>query len=66
MNNTVTHSVNFAHSADDTIGGVNQSVEHSLDCFGVSGHSHVHCLKGFLAIQLGLVGELTVDADTLA
>ena len=32
----------------------------------MGGHGHVHRVQLFLAGQLGLIGELAVDADALA
>ena len=33
---------------------------------GMGGHGHVHSVQDLLALDLGLIGELAVDADALA
>ena len=66
MNNTVTHSVDLLHGADDAVFSVDQSVQNSLDGLGMGGHSNVNSVQNSLALHLGLIGELAVDADTLA
>ena len=58
------HRVDLLHRADHAVGGIHQGVQHSLDGLAVGGHGHVGLFDRLLA--LGLVGELAVDADTLA
>ena len=45
---------------------VHQGVQHGLDGLGVGGHGNVDGVQHLLALDLGLVGELAVDADALA
>ena len=45
---------------------IDQSVQHSLDGLGMGGHGHVNGVQLRLALDLGLIGELAVDADALA
>ena len=66
VHHPVAHSVDLLHGADHAVLGVHQRVEHGLDGFGVGGHGHVHGVQGLLALHLGLIGELAVDADALA
>ena len=66
VHHAVTHSVDFLHGADHAVLGVHQSIEHGLDGLGMGGHGHIHGVEHFLALYLGLIGELAVDADALA
>ena len=63
VNHTVAHRADLIHGSDHAVGRVHQSVEHSLDGLGVSGHGHIGLLDSLLAG--GLIGELTVDTDAL-
>ena len=66
VHHAVTHSVDLLHGADDTVVLVHQSVQHGLDGLGMGGHGHIDGVQDLLALHLGLVGELAVDADALA
>ena len=66
VDHPVTHRVDLLHGGDDAVLGIHQSVQHGLDGLGVGGHGHIGGLDGLLALHLGLVGELAVDADALA
>ena len=66
MHHAVAHSVDLLHGADHAVVGVHQSVQHSLNGLGMGGHGHVNGVLLFLTGDLGLVGELAVDADALA
>ena len=66
VDHAVTDRVDLLHGADDTVLLVHESVQNSRDGFVVSGHGDVGGLDGLLALELGLVGELAVDADALA
>ena len=66
MHHAVAHSVDLLHGADHAVVGVHQSVQHSLNGLGMGGHSHVNGVQHLLALDLGLVGELAVNTDTLA
>ena len=54
------------HGGDDAVLRIDQGVQHSLDGFGMGGHGHINGVQLLLAVHLGLVGELAVDADPLA
>ena len=62
----MTNCVDLLHGGNYAVLGVNQSVENGCDSLGMGGHGNVNGVQLFLALYLGLVGELTVDADTLA
>ena len=66
VHHAVTHSVDLLHGADHAVLFIHQCVQHGLNGFGVGGHGHIHSVQGLLALHLGLVGELAVDADALA
>ena len=66
VHHAVTHSVDLLHGADDAVLSVHQSVQHGLDGLGMGGHGDVDGVQHLLALHLGLVGELAVDADALA
>ena len=66
MHHAVTHRVDLLHGANDTVFGVHQSVQNSLNGFGMGGHGHIHGLQRLFSLNLGLVGELAVDANALA
>ncbi len=66
MHHAVAHSVDLLHGADDAVVLVHQSVQHSLNGLGMGGHGHVNGVQHLLALYLGLVGELAVNADALA
>ena len=61
----MTDRVDLLHGADDAVLLVHEGVENSRDGFVVGGHGDVGGLDGLLALELGLVGELAVDADAL-
>ena len=66
MNHTVADSVDLAHGGDDAVFRIDQGVQDSLDGFGMGGHSHINGVQLLLAVHLGLVGELAVNADPFA
>ena len=66
VDHPVTHRVDLLHGADDAVVLVHQGVQNGLDGLGVGGHGHVDGVQHLLALHLGLVGELAVDADALA
>ena len=66
MDHTVANCVDLLHGSDYAVLGIHQSVEHGCNGLGMGGHCHVNRVQLFLALDLGLVGELTVDADALA
>ena len=66
MDHAVTDRVDLLHGADDAVLLVHEGVQNSRDGFVVGGHGDVSGLDGLLALELGLVGELAVDADALA
>ena len=66
VNNAVADRVDLLHGGDHAVLLIDKRVQHSLNGFAVSGHGDGSGLDSFLAGQLGLVGEQTVDADTLA
>ena len=66
MNHPVSHRADLLHGPDDAVGAVHQGVQHGLNGLGVGGHGHVHGVQSRLALHLGLVGELAVNADALA
>ena len=66
VDHAVTDRVDLLHGADDAVLLVHEGVQNSRDGFVVGGHGDVGGLDGLLALELGLVGELAVDADALA
>ena len=66
VNNAVADRVDLLHGGDHAVLLIDKRVQHSLNGLAVSGHGDGSGLDSFLAGQLGLVGEQTVDADTLA
>ena len=66
VHHAVTHSVDLLHGADHAVLFIHQRVQHGLNGLGVGRHGHIHGVQGLLALHLGLVGELAVDADALA
>ena len=62
----MTDSVDLLHAGDNAVLLVNQSVQNGLDGLRMGGHSDVNGVLLSLALDLGLVGELTVDTDALA
>ena len=66
VDHAVTDRVDLLHGADDAVLLVHKGVQNSRDGFVVGGHGDVGGLDGLLALELGLVGELAVDADALA
>ena len=66
VDDAVADSVDLLHGADDAVLLVDERVQHGLDGLVVGGHGDGSGLDGFLAGKLGLIGEQTVDADTLA
>ena len=66
MDYPVAHRIDLLHGADDAVVLVHQSVQHGLDGLGVGGHGHIDGVQHLLALHLGLVGELAVDADPFA
>ena len=66
VHHAVANSVDLLHGADDAVLSVHQGVQHGLDGLGMSGHSNINGVQHLLALHLGLVGELAVDADALA
>ena len=66
VDHPVTHRVDLLHGADHAVVLVHQGVQHSLDGLRVGGHGNVDSVQHLLALHLGLIGELAVDADALA
>ena len=66
MDHPVAHRIDLLHGADDAVVLVHQSVQHGLDGLRVGGHGHIDGVQHLLALHLGLVGELAVDADPFA
>ena len=66
VEDAVTDSVDLLHALDDAVLLVDKGLQNSLDGFVMGGHWDVNGVEGLLAFDLGLICELTVDADTLA
>ena len=66
VDHPVAHRLDLLHGAHHAVFAVHQGVQHGLNGLGVGGHGHVHGVQSCLALHLGLVGELAVDADALA
>ena len=65
VDHPVTHRIDLTHGGNHAVVLVHQGIHNGLDGLRVGGHSHVHSVQHLLARQLGLVGELAVNADAL-
>ena len=66
VDHPVTHSIDLLHAGDHAVLLVHKGVQNGLDGLGMGGHGHVNGVLLFLTGDLGLIGELAVDADALA
>ena len=66
MDHAVAHRADLVHAGDDAVFRVGNRLQHRVNGLDMAGHGVIDGVDLLLAFDLGLVGELAVDADALA